>query len=457
MKESNQDIAGKKITILGAGVSGKGLAILAKTLGAHVFVTEKKDTLSPEVEEAFKLQDIQWEVGGNSLRALDADCIVVSSGISPQASVVKKAQGRGIPVIGEIDFVAPHIKGKVIGVTGSNGKSTTTMLIGHLLKKYGYKTAVAGNIGNPLSLHASQNLDFIVIELSSFQLYWAHLLKSHVAIVTNLAPDHIDWHGSFTNYLKAKARLVRLQEPGHWAVVQNRDVDALQLSGKSAVASLYWEGQEPVHKTDAYICMGEQEAWLSYNKKELLFDYRDVDLIGRHNLENLAMTASTLILGGVPCSNLTKQLSDFIPLPHRCTFVAEINGVRYIDDSKGTNVAASATALTSIHGPKVVILGGQGKGEDYSPLAEAVKKEARVAIVLGAEKKPIVTALEGAGFARHIEVDSMEDAVKAAMALSLPGETVLLSPACTSWDMYPSYKKRGEHFQHLVNKYGGLL
>ena len=254
--------------------------------------------------------------------------------------------------------------------------------------------------------------------------------------------------------MKAKARLVRLQEPGHWAVVQNRDVDALQLSGKSAVASLYWEGQEPVHKTDAYICMGEQEAWLSYNKR-ITFDYRDVDLIGRHNLENLAMTASALILGGVPCSNLTKQLSDFIPLPHRCTFVAEINGVRYIDDSKGTNVAASATALTSIHGPKVVILGGQGKGGLLSPCGSG-KKKARVAIVLGAEKSLSLLLLR-AGFARHIEVDSMEDAVKAAMALSLPGETVLLSPACTSWDMYPSYKKRGEHFQHLVNKYGGLL
>ncbi|MDD2207422.1 MAG: UDP-N-acetylmuramoyl-L-alanine--D-glutamate ligase [Aminobacterium sp.] len=457
MTENIQPVEGKNITILGAGVSGKGLAQLAKTLGANVFVTEKKDSLPFGSEEEFKRQGIQWEVGKNSPRALEADCIVVSSGVSPEVPILKEARQRNIPIIGEIDFVAPHIRGKIIGVTGSNGKSTVTMLSGHLLNKYGYKTAVAGNIGNPLSLYTNQDWDFVVVELSSFQLYWAHLLKSHVAIVTNLAPDHIDWHGSYEKYIEAKSNLLHLQNAGCWAVVQNRDIKALNVQNRLSVASLYWYKETPVFETNAFIRMEEKGAWLSYEKEQLLFEYKDVPLIGRHNLENVAMTVSALSLGGVVCEKIPDQLVDFVPLPHRCTFVAEINSVRYIDDSKGTNVAASSTALASIHGSKVVILGGQGKGEDYAPLAEVVKKEARVAIVLGAEKRAIVSALENIGFTQCVEVESMEDAVKRAMELARPGETVLLSPACTSWDMYPSYKKRGEHFQHLVKAYGGLL
>jgi len=452
-----QSYEGEKVTILGAGTSGQGLAFLARRLGAQVFVTEHKESLPDHVEKAFHENGINWETEGHSERALDTNVLVVSSGISPSVPIIQKALGAGVPVMGELDFVVPHLQGKIIGVTGSNGKSTTTALTGFVLEKCGYKAVAAGNIGKALSCCAEENWDYIVIELSSFQLAWAHNLHSHIAIVTNLAPDHIDWHGSYEKYIEAKARLIHLQEPGQWAIVQNRDVRALEAHKRSHVASLFWEGQqEKLQKTHAFIRMGDKKAFLCTDGvDELLFRYEDTSLIGRHNLENVAMTMAALTLSGMKCSDASRFVADFKPLSHRCTFVADIDGVRYIDDSKGTNVAASSTALSSIEGKKVVILGGKGKGEDYGPLAEVVKKEARVAIILGEEKAKILQALENIGFSNCIEVADMEEAVRMAMKAALPGETVLLSPACTSWDMYSSYEKRGEHFQHLVKQYGG--
>jgi UDP-N-acetylmuramoylalanine--D-glutamate ligase len=282
-------------------------------------------------------------------------------------------------------------------------------------------------------------------------------LKSAVGIVTNLAPDHIDWHGNYESYVAAKAKLLSLQSADGWRVIQDCDRDALRVERPGRTVALSWAEKsgkplsgEPketagrifMRKDRAELCLAEQE--------RLLFRYEETALLGRHNLENVAMALGAAHLLNVPVPDVQGALADFRSLPHRCQLARTLDGVAYVDDSKGTNVAASVTALTSIEGRKIVILGGKGKGEDYGALAEAVLREAEAAVLIGAERDQIEQALKNAGFTQIHEAAGMEEAVRTAKNLAGPGMVVLLSPACTSWDMYENYKKRGEHFCAVV-------
>lgn len=439
---------GKRVTVVGAGVSGKGLALLASRLGASVFVTEQKD-IPQETEAEFRKLGIEFESGGNTPRAFEADVILLSSGVPPHAPVVKEAERRGIPMTGETDFVVPHIRGRIIAVTGCNGKSTVTALTGHMMRRASLNTATGGNLGTAAADFADGNFDAVVLELSSFQLARASRLSSCLSIVTNLAPDHIDWHGSYEAYVAAKARAIELRAADGWGIVQDRDVDALGAASAGRIVTLSWS-REPRHVMAGHIFMGDDRAVLIRDGEEIpLFLYSDTSLLGKHNLENAAMSSAALRLLGVGTRS-AELMDDFVPLPHRCANAGTIDGVLYVDDSKGTNVAASSAAMTSIGGRKVVILGGQGKGEDYAPLAEVTAREADFAVLLGEEREAIASALRNAGFTAFHIVSDMEEAVRKAHSLARPGMTVLLSPACTSWDMYKSYNHRGEHFCSLV-------
>lgn len=447
--------SGKRVSVIGGGISGAGLARLARRLGARVFVSDEKILQDRSFVAQFQSHGIEWEEGGHTPRLFEADYVLVGSGISPNASTVVESTRRTIPVIGELDFVAPFLNSKIIGVTGSNGKSTTTALIGFLLQKAGFSAEVGGNIGKSLADFAFEQRDFLVVELSSFQLHWNTGFACDLAMVTNLAPDHIDWHGSYEEYIRAKAKILSTQIPGSYAIVQETERSVLfgdhEKPGPE-VLTFSWDGSRSSHGRRLLADENARRVVLreETGAEELLFSFDDVPLIGKHNLENAAFAAGAvrMLTGeGVMRGPL---FSGFKGLAHRCEFVATIRGVTYVDDSKGTNVAASATALRSLTGPKIVILGGQGKGEEYAPLAEAVKNEAMAAVVLGSEKDRIVEALKRAEFPHIHEASSMEDAVRTASTLAVPQSTVLLSPACTSWDMYPNYKKRGEHFQQLV-------
>ncbi|MBR0044957.1 MAG: UDP-N-acetylmuramoyl-L-alanine--D-glutamate ligase, partial [Synergistaceae bacterium] len=303
-----------------------------------------------------------------------------------------------------------------------------------------------------------ENFDAVVLELSSFQLERANILNNYIAIITNLAPDHIDWHGSYENYVKAKAKLINLRAKDGWAIIQDRDVElikqVLNLSELERVITLSWD-KEPENKLAGHIFMNEAEkcAVLSLDNKVVkLFKFSDTDLLGLHNLENAAMSLASLYLMGININNARDLLSNFKPLPHRCHNAGVIDGVLYVDDSKGTNVAASAAAMQSVPGRKIIILGGQGKGEDYAPLAQAVIKYADAAVLLGEEAEAINKALLNAGFNNIYRAKDMGEAVKIAHDIAKANMTVLLSPACTSWDMYSSYNQRGDHFCELVNK-----
>lgn len=442
---------GKRITVIGAGVSGLGLAVYAASLGAEVFVSADRPVADNSIREKLKTLNIPWEEE-HSARAYGSECMLLSSGIPPSSPAVKEARRRGMNVMGELDFLAPHLSGKILGVTGSNGKSTTTSLLGHMLKKRGFRTAVAGNIGISLAEAAGKPWDYIVVELSSFQLFWNTSLACDLAIVTNLAPDHIDWHGSYGEYVQAKKKILTTRKKNSPAILQLRDRAALEVedANEAGITPLYWQGEgDPSTFSSILADESRKAAFLRQERDENpLFSFPDLPLLGSHNIENAAMAAGALRLLGVR-GDLGHLFEGFRGLEHRCEFVAKKGGRIYIDDSKGTNVASSATALTSIPGIKVVILGGKGKGEDYAPLARTVKKEALAAVVLGEEREKITAALASAGFEAILKAADMEEAVH--LAAEFPGaEVVLLSPACTSWDMYPNYKKRGEHFREIV-------
>lgn len=449
---SRGDFREERITIIGGGISGRGLASLALRQGAEVFVSDKKN-LPEDGRAFFSERGIPWEEGGHSERAFDARAVVIGSGISPTATAVVEAKRRGISLLGELDFVAPFLKGKIIGVTGSNGKSTTVSLLGHLLAKEGYKVSVCGNIGASLADAAGENWDYIVAELSSFQLFWNNVLACDGAIVTNLAPDHIDWHGSFEKYIKAKKRLLTTLKEDGFVIIQERDEATLgEGLARDHLWRFSWEEGNHLYGDGRIIAAGDNSVYLTQKSlRERLFHFEDVPLLGRHNVENAAMAAGALrILTGQISSAL--NFSDFKGLAHRCEKVTQIGGLLFVDDSKGTNVASTSASLAAIEGSKVIILGGQGKGEDYGPLARAVKEEAVAAVVMGEEGPKILAALKEVGFEAVAEAQGMEDAVAKAVAAAPKKCTILLSPACTSWDQYSDFKKRGEHFKAVVRK-----
>jgi len=451
-------LAGKKLTILGAGVSGKALAALAADLGAKVFVTEK-GPVKEKTRRFFLHRGIAFEEKGHTRKALECDALVLSSGIPPSAKPVVEAGKKSIPVIGELDFVADHLKGRIIGVTGSNGKTTTTALTGHILADSGLKTAVAGNIGSPLAECAFGEHDWIVTELSSFQLYWARDFEIDLAVLTNIAPDHLDWHGSFEDYVAAKMKIFTLARRKSSGICQDADAPrVLEVSCSRALDILPLrraDGSSTIKDTDGILLSEENCLLFRKGHPVFLFSFKDVPLVGFHNIENAAMASAAAAMAGAESAGIAKSIAAFKPLPHRCEKVATIDGITYVDDSKGTNVAAASAALDSIQGPIVVILGGKGKGEDYGPLAEALIRNARGAVLIGEEKDRIASSLLAHGYKTFSMATTMEDAVKTARNMALPNTTVLLSPACTSWDMYENYKARGEHFRQIVESLGG--
>ncbi|MBO4250971.1 MAG: UDP-N-acetylmuramoyl-L-alanine--D-glutamate ligase [Paludibacteraceae bacterium] len=431
----------KRIVVLGAGESGSGAAILAKTKGFDVFVSDC-GTISEPYRALLDQNGVAWEDGRHSEELiLNADEVVKSPGIPLTAPLIQKLQAQGTPIISEIEFAARYTKAKMICITGSNGKTTTTSLIFYILQKAGLNVGLAGNIGNSLALQvAREDHEYYVIELSSFQLDNMYDFKADIAILLNITPDHLDRYDfKFQNYVDAKFRITRNQTADdafiYWAEdpVIDREMKRLQLG-----ATLYPYGFTQPNP----LPVGEDELALK----------------GRHNvLNSMAATIAANVVG-IQKEVIRESLKTFQGVEHRLQYVATVKGVRYINDSKATNVNSCWYALESMNTPVVLILGGKDKGNDYSEIDELVREKCHTLIFMGLHNEKLREH-----FANHksqitndklqiIDTDNLHDAVQGAYQAAREGDTVLLSPCCASFDLFKSYEDRGEQFMQAVRK-----
>ena len=422
----------KRIVVLGAGESGSGAAILAKEKGFDVFVSDC-GTISEPYRALLDQNGVPWEDGKHSEELiLNADEVVKSPGIPLTAPLIQKLQKQGTHIISEIEFAARYTNAKMICITGSNGKTTTTSLIYYILKQAGLNVGLAGNIGNSLALQvAHEDHDYYVIELSSFQLDNMYDFKADVAILLNITPDHLDRYDyKFQNYVDAKFRITRNQTKEdsfiYWAEdpVIDREMKKIQLG-----ATLYPYG---------FTCPNP----LPVGEDELA-------LKGKHNvLNSMAATIAANVVG-IKKEVIRESLKTFQGVEHRLQYVATVKGVRWINDSKATNVNSCWYALESMTTPTVLILGGKDKGNDYSEIDELVKEKCHTLVFMGLHNEKLREHFGGFGL-NIIDTDNLHDAIQGAYKAAHEGDTVLLSPCCASFDLFKSYEDRGEQFMAAV-------
>ena len=424
----------KRIVVLGAGESGTGAAILAKEKGFDVFVSDY-GTITDPYRALLDQNGVKWEDGKHSEELiLNADEIVKSPGIPLNAPLIQKLQAQGTPIISEIEFAARYTNAKMICITGSNGKTTTTSLIFYILKQAGLNVGLAGNIGNSLALQvAHEDHDYYVIELSSFQLDNMYDFKADIAILLNITPDHLDRYDfKFQNYIDAKFRITRNQTKEdsfiYWAEdpIIDREMKRLQLG-----ATLYPYGFNMPNP----LLIGEDELALK----------------GRHNvLNSMAATIAANVVG-IKKDIIRESLKTFQGVEHRLQYVATVKGIRWINDSKATNVNSCWYALESMKTPTVLILGGKDKGNDYSEIDELVKEKCHTLVFMGLHNEKLHEHFDGFGL-QIIDTNNLHDAIQGAYNAAKEGDTVLLSPCCASFDLFKSYEDRGNQFMEAVRK-----
>ncbi len=440
----------KRIVILGGGESGAGAAVLAKKEGFEVFLSDLSE-IKPQYKELLDKYEILWEEKQHSEeKILNADEIIKSPGIPDKAPLIKKLKAQGTPVISEIEFAGRYTNAKMICITGSNGKTTTTTLVYHILKNAGLKVGLAGNIGNSLALQvATESYDYYVIELSSFQLDGMTEFKADIAILLNITPDHLDRYDyNFQNYVDSKFKITQNQtDKDAFIFWENDPVIKAELKKRNINSALYPFAVERSEKSKAFI---EQEKFVIKTLKSLFeMPASDLALKGMHNTYNSMAAGLAASIVNVKKENIRQSLQDFQGVEHRLEYVATVRNVIFINDSKATNVKSCWYALQSIKTPVVLILGGTDKGNDYTEIEELVSNKVKGLIFLGVDNSPLHTFFDGKN-KNIIDVKSMEDAVKEAYKLASPGDTVLLSPCCASFDLFKNYEDRGCQFKACV-------
>ncbi|MFN4958550.1 MAG: UDP-N-acetylmuramoyl-L-alanine--D-glutamate ligase [Cyclobacteriaceae bacterium] len=438
----------KRVTILGSGESGTGAALLAKAKGYDVFVSDQG-----AIRDAYKADlinaGIAFEEGGHSDRILPADLIIKSPGIPDKAEVMKRVRAAGIPVLDEIEFAFRYLKGKVIAITGTNGKTTTTLLTYHLLKSAGLNVALAGNVGESLAHKVvAGDHDWYVVEISSFQLDGTISFRPHIGILLNITPDHLDrYEYKMENYINSKFRLVQNLTAhehfiyytddavaGHEARKRKITADQVAVSLTDTKTKAYYDGQEMVFNVAGHHFRVAQS---------------DTTLKGPHNLINTMSAVSAALLAGVSEQAVRAALKTFKNAPHRLESVAVINGVEFVNDSKATNVDSVVYALGSYQQPLVWIAGGIDKGNDYELIKEEVQKKVHTLICLGRDNEKLKKFFGGVVPKIH-ETQSVKELVRLALQSARQGDVVLLSPACASFDLFKNYEDRGTQFREAV-------
>lgn len=437
------------ITILGAGESGVGSALLAKAKGISVFVSDY-GKIKPSFQTELEENNIEFEQGQHSEdKILSADLIIKSPGIPDKAQIIAKAKAKDIKIISEIEFAGYYTKAKMICITGSNGKTTTTMLIHHILKNAGINSALAGNIGQSLARQVVENTtDVYVLELSSFQLDGMFDFKADIAILLNITPDHLDRYDyKMQNYTDSKMRVTQnLTESDYFIYNADDPIIKEELNKRKIKGKLLPFSIQQTENMVAYINNNQ----LTINlKPELIMSIHDLALKGKHNTQNsLASGIASKILE-IRNESIRESLSDFKNVEHRLEFVAKVNGIEFINDSKATNVNSTWYALESMEKPTVWIVGGVDKGNDYESLIPLVKDNVKAIVCLGEDNAKIIDAFSGI-VDEIVETNSAYKAVTEAYRLAKKDQTVLLSPACASFDLFESYEDRGKQFKNAV-------
>ncbi|GAB3711002.1 UDP-N-acetylmuramoyl-L-alanine--D-glutamate ligase [Flavobacterium koreense] len=440
----------KRLVILGGGESGVGTAILGKKEGYDVFVSDF-GKIKDNYRDVLNQYEIQWEDEQHTEdKILNADVVMKSPGIPEKAPIVKKLIEKGIPVISEIEFANNFTKAMTIGITGSNGKTTTTMLTYHLLKEGGLNVGLGGNIGKSFAWQvAEENYDSYVLELSSFQLDGIINYKPHIAIITNISPDHLDRYDyKYENYIASKFRITMNQTEEDY-LIYDADDEAIGnwLKNNKVKAQLIPFSISKSIENGAFLNNNTME--ININQEEFLMETANIALEGKHNMKNAMAATSVANILRIRKQTIRESLSNFQGVEHRLEKVLKIHNVQYINDSKATNVNATFFALDSMTTPTVWIVGGVDKGNDYAELMPLVHEKVKAIICLGVDNKKIIDAF-GNVVDMMVEVDNMRDAVNTARHIAEKGDTVLLSPACASFDLFQNYEDRGNQFKREV-------
>lgn len=449
----------KKIVILGAGESGVGAALLAKSKKFDVFVSDAS-TIKPHYKTILEENNISFEEGNHSENIiLKAKEIVKSPGIPDTAEIVQKAHEKQIPVISEIEFAARNTKAKLIAITGSNGKTTTTLLTYHLLKNAGLNVGLAGNVGESFAKKIIDNqFDYYVLEVSSFQLEGCFLFKPYISVILNITPDHLDrYENSFEKYVEAKFRIIRNQNENDF-FIYNADskiieIKLLRLKPTVQLLPMSLKADESLRSMSkvSYYQAGKIVLRMPYNRpSQMTLQESDLALKGKHNIFNSMVAAQIAQILGVSQEKIKEGLATFTGVPHRLEDVGEVCGVKFINDSKATNVDSVMYALDSFPDEKKIIwiAGGVDKGNNYEEIKDLVCKKVKHLIALGKDNEKICNFFE-----KDIEITKateMDKAVKKAFRLAKKGDIVLLSPACASFDLFQNYEDRGNQFREAV-------
>jgi UDP-N-acetylmuramoylalanine--D-glutamate ligase len=440
-----------RLVILGGGESGVGTAILGKKKGYVVFLSDF-GKIKSKYKEVLIATGIDWEEERHTeALILNADVVIKSPGIPDKSPIVKKLVEKGVPVISEIEFAAQFTKAITIGVTGSNGKTTTTMLVYHLLKSAGVNIGLGGNIGKSFARQVAENsYDSYILELSSFQLDGIVDYKPHIAIITNISPDHLDrYEYNYQNYISSKMRITMNQSEDDYLIYDGDDLAITEwLKNNKTNAKLIPFSLTKTFNEGAFIKNNKMKVII--NQDEFLMETESIALEGKHNMKNAMAATSVAKLMQIRKATIRESLSNFQGVEHRLEKVLKIQNVQYINDSKATNVNATFFALDSMNMPTVWIVGGVDKGNDYNELMSLVREKVKAIVCLGVDNKKIIDAF-GNVVDIMVEVTNMNDAVRMAQRLTEKGDSVLLSPACASFDLFESYEDRGDQFKQAVH------
>ncbi|MDI6716852.1 MAG: UDP-N-acetylmuramoyl-L-alanine--D-glutamate ligase [Actinomycetota bacterium] len=446
---------GKHVLVLGLGLSGKAASLKLKSLGAEVIASDtSKSNEMLDVAQGLKASGVDVRLGSQGKELLDGvDLVVVSPGVPSRSLIINEARSLEIPVWSEIELAYQLTGKQIIAITGTNGKTTTTTLIGKIFEAAGKKAAAVGNIGTPLvSSIDRENIDTLIAEVSSFQLDTIVDFKPAVSVLLNITEDHLDWHPDFSDYVRAKSRLFMNQTEDDFAILNLDDKVVRSLvSGIRAkvIGTSKGELEEGIFIKEGQV-VARLEAKLGQQEIEI-FNINEMKLRGSHNLDNVMAAVAVSLVSGIDAEVIRKVVTRFPGLSHRIEFVASIDGVMYYDDSKATNVDATVKALTAFTEPVILLVGGRNKGNSFKPLAEAIDKEdkkVKAVVGFGEAGRDILGALPQDVYKEYTE--RVDDAVLAASRLAEAGQVVLFSPACASFDAFKSYAHRGEIFKKAV-------